>query len=115
MQQQSLASKAVLHCARAATAQLCGTSAAAERHRAFVELFVVCLQVIKYGVISLAAFQQDLQHWSHLYVGGRLHKPVAALCQHAAAEAACQQNLQSALTASLLLLPTSSSLKVREW
>jgi translocator assembly and maintenance protein 41 len=73
----------------------------------------VCLQVIKYGVVSLAAFQQDLQHWSHLYVGGRLHKPVAALCQHAAAEAACQQNLQSALTASLLLLPRSTSLKVR--
>eukprot|EP00882_Tetradesmus_deserticola_P031500 GHRQ01035622.1.p1 GENE.GHRQ01035622.1~~GHRQ01035622.1.p1 ORF type:complete len:115 (-),score=51.04 GHRQ01035622.1:480-824(-) len=73
----------------------------------------MCLQVIKYGVISLAAFQQDLQHWSHLYVGGRTHKPVAALTQHAAAEAACQQNLQSALTASLLLLPKTSSLQVK--
>jgi hypothetical protein len=72
----------------------------------------VCCQVIKYGVVSLAAFKQDLQHWSHLYVGGRLHKPVTALAQHAAAKAACRQNLQSALTASLLLLPSSCSLKV---
>uniref|UniRef100_A0A383W2E8 Phosphatidate cytidylyltransferase, mitochondrial n=1 Tax=Tetradesmus obliquus TaxID=3088 RepID=A0A383W2E8_TETOB len=68
-------------------------------------------QVVKYGVVSLAAFQQDLQHWSHLYVGGRLHKPVAALTQHDAAEAARRQNLRSALTASLLLLPQACSLK----
>ncbi|KAF6265196.1 mitochondrial translocator assembly and maintenance protein 41-like protein precursor [Scenedesmus sp. NREL 46B-D3] len=68
-------------------------------------------QVIKYGVVGLPAFQQDLQHWSHLYVAGRMHKPVAALTQHAAAEAACQQNLRSALAASLLLLPKTSSFK----
>lgn len=71
-----------------------------------------CHQVVKYGVVSLAAFQQDLQHWSHLYVGGRLHKPVAALTQHGAAEAARRQNLRSALTASLLLLPQACSLEV---
>lgn len=68
-------------------------------------------QVVKYGVVSLAAFQQDLRHWSHLYVGGRLHKPVAALAQHDAAEAVRLQNLRSALTASLLLSPKTSTLK----
>jgi translocator assembly and maintenance protein 41 len=35
--------------------------------------------MVKYGVIGMPALQQDLQHWSHLYVAGRLHKPVAVL------------------------------------
>lgn len=73
----------------------------------------VCVQMIKYGVIGLQAFQQDLHHWSHLYVGGRMHKPVAALTAHTAAEAAQQHNLRAALTTALLLSPKDSTLKVR--
>lgn len=68
--------------------------------------------MLKYGVVSMLAFQQDLQHWSHLYVGGRLHKPVAPLTQHAAAQAAVDANRTSALATVLLLSPRGSSLKV---
>eukprot|EP00775_Hariotina_reticulata_P006454 gene6454-6683_t len=32
-------------------------------------------KVVKYGVIGMDAFQQDLFSWSHLYIGGRLQKP----------------------------------------
>ena len=36
-------------------------------------------QMIKYGVISLAALERDLQQWDTLYCAGRLHKPVMTL------------------------------------
>lgn len=76
-------------------------------------LWVLLLQVVKYGVVGMPAFQQDLQHWSHLYVAGRLHKPVALLASHAAANNAYQDNLRAALSTALLLMPQpSSSLKV---
>lgn len=68
--------------------------------------------MIKYGVIGKAAFQQDLYHWSHLYISGRLHKPVAALKENADTEAAQQHNLHSALTTALLLAPKACTLKV---
>lgn len=72
------------------------------------------LQVVKYGVVSMQALLQDLQHWSHLYVAGRLHKPVAVLASTAEAEAAYQHNLRAALSTALLLLPKPEcSLKVR--
>jgi len=73
------------------------------------------LQVLKYGVIGMDAFQQDLYSWSHLYVGGRLQKPVVPFPQQhsAAAAAACQHNLWAALNTSLLLSPAACSLKVQ--
>lgn len=71
------------------------------------------LQTVKYGVVGMPAFQQDLQHWSHLYVAGRLHKPVAVLTTQPDAEAAYRDNLRAALSTALLLLPKpESSLKV---
>lgn len=73
----------------------------------------VVLQMVKYGVVGLPAFMQDLQHWSHLYVAGRLHKPVTLLASQHEAEAAYHQNLRAALSTALLLLPQpESSLKV---
>eukprot|EP00879_Flechtneria_rotunda_P033629 GHRR01037264.1.p1 GENE.GHRR01037264.1~~GHRR01037264.1.p1 ORF type:complete len:277 (+),score=115.26 GHRR01037264.1:555-1385(+) len=68
-------------------------------------------QVIKYGVVGMKAFQQDLCHWSQLYLAGRLQKPVAVLTPNPEAEAARQQNLQAALTTALLLSPKTTSLK----
>ncbi|EFN57826.1 hypothetical protein CHLNCDRAFT_48669 [Chlorella variabilis] len=62
-------------------------------------------QLIKYGVVRLAALQQDLLHWTSLYCAGRMHKPVATLRQHAAVAAAQQHNLAAALRVALLLLP----------
>lgn len=75
------------------------------------------MQVVKYGVVGLPAVLQDLHHWSHLYVGGRLHKPVALLEQaDEAATAAYQHNLRSALATALLLLQhRSASMQVREY
>ncbi|EGD81130.1 hypothetical protein PTSG_11168 [Salpingoeca rosetta] len=36
-------------------------------------------QLAKYGVITVADMERDLQMWDTLYVSGRLHKPVAML------------------------------------
>lgn len=69
----------------------------------------VCAQLIKYGVVRMAALQRDLLHWNSLYCAGRLHKPVATLRQHAAVTAAQQHNLQAALRVALLLLPQKFS------
>jgi len=78
-------------------------------------LLVLLLQVVKYGVVGMPAFQQDLQHWSHLYVAGRLHKPVALVASHAAAHNAYQHNLRAALSTALLLMPQPTcSLKVTD-
>lgn len=65
--------------------------------------------MIKYGVVGMPAFQQDLQHWSHLYVAGRLHKPVAVLTSQPDAEAAYARNLRSALSTALLLMSQQDS------
>jgi hypothetical protein len=72
------------------------------------------LQMIKYGVVGLPTFLQDLHHWSHLYIGGRLHKPVAVLAAQQDSQAAAQHNLRSALATALLLLPQrTATYKVR--
>jgi len=63
-------------------------------------------RLIKYGVISTDAIREDLQHWSSLYVSGRMHKPVRVLRPDAKLQLAVARNLRSALAASLLLLPT---------
>lgn len=63
-------------------------------------------QTMKYGVISTADLLDDLLHWRHLYVAGRMHKPVRMLaCTQPALLAAARENLRHALRASLLMLP----------
>ena len=37
-------------------------------------------QLIKYGIVSIQDLCHDLHHWNTLYISGRLHKPVRALC-----------------------------------
>ena len=71
------------------------------------------LQLIKYGVVRLAALQADLLHWTSLYCAGRLHKPVATLVQHPGVAAAQRENLLSALRVALLLLPPRFGTLVR--
>ena len=70
-------------------------------------------QVIKYGVISAKRLCQDLREWDTFYVSGRLHKPVVTLKEDAEVAEAAQVNLASALSTSLLLLPSSFSLEAR--
>lgn len=70
-------------------------------------------QLIKYGVVRLAALQADLRHWTALYCAGRLHKPVATLACHPGVAAAQEQNLRSALRTALLLLPPRFGTLVR--
>ncbi|MCX6742592.1 MAG: phosphatidate cytidylyltransferase [Candidatus Pacearchaeota archaeon] len=60
---------------------------------------------IKYGVISIDAIIDDLLNWTHLYVAGRLQKPVHILKHHPAIEEAMKKNLEKAMLVSLVLLP----------
>ena len=39
-------------------------------------------RLIKYGVVEASRAQRDLEHWTDLYVSGRLHKPVRELQLH---------------------------------
>lgn len=61
---------------------------------------------IKYGVIQTRDLSDDLYHWSHLYVAGRLHKPVETLIEPTAElKNDMAKNFESALHAALLQLP----------
>ena len=40
-------------------------------------------RLLKYGVVSRSVLEDDLSHWSSLYVAGRMHKPVRVLRDHA--------------------------------
>lgn len=65
-------------------------------------------QLIKYGVISEVSLVEDLLDWNHLYLAGRLHKPVKVLVEpdeNSQFRTALVQNLHSAVHATLLLLP----------
>lgn len=71
-------------------------------------------RMIKYGVVSSADLVADLCDWRHLYVAGRLHKPVEVLHEPAATTAgdrqlrhALRRNLESAVRVALLRLPES--------
>jgi mitochondrial translocator assembly and maintenance protein 41 len=66
-------------------------------------------QRIKYGVVSVNKLVEDLTEWRHMYLAGRLHKPVITLQADEEIEAAVQVNLDRALDASRLLLPAEFS------
>ncbi|XP_023035924.1 phosphatidate cytidylyltransferase, mitochondrial isoform X1 [Drosophila willistoni] len=63
---------------------------------------------IKYGVVSEEHLIEDLLHWRHLYLAGRLQKPVTDLVNPAdnpRLKSALDRNLLSAFHSALLLLP----------
>ena len=64
-------------------------------------------RLIKYGVIETQDFLTDMLEWRTLYIAGRLHKPVNIIHKDPSIilSKALLTNLQSAIHASLLLLP----------
>jgi len=61
--------------------------------------------LLKYGVVELNAFKQDLCEWKYLYLAGRLHKPTVCIVEHdEVTDLQHQHNLPAALATSLLLL-----------
>lgn len=66
---------------------------------------------VKYGVIATNDLCNDLNHWTDLYVAGRLHKPVTELMEPSTSHihTAIEQNFKSAIRAALLLLPAEFS------
>lgn len=63
---------------------------------------------VKYGVISKEQMLQDLLEWQHLYVAGRLHKPVHEVVpadDDKELKEALATNLRNAFQVALLLLP----------
>ena len=79
---------------------------------------IVPQRLMKYGVVSNGALVEDLTHWSALYLAGRMHKPVRVLSDDSKEDdspgspllaTAIHQNLQAALSAALLTLPTSGT------
>mmetsp|Transcript_6013 Transcript_6013/g.15511 ORF Transcript_6013/g.15511 Transcript_6013/m.15511 type:complete len:352 (-) Transcript_6013:111-1166(-) len=62
-------------------------------------------KLCKYGVVSTRRLARDLEQWDHLYLAGRLHKPVRRLAATPAIERAMRINFRSAICAALLLLP----------
>ena len=65
----------------------------------------------KYGVVSVNAMCDDLVNWRHMFVAGRMQKPVVALggAIDPRVTAAQSINARSALAAALLLLPEEFS------
>lgn len=62
---------------------------------------------IKYGVIATDDLVADLIDWTHLYVAGRLHKPVETLISaNPLIHQAIERNFRNALCTALLLLPS---------
>lgn len=64
-------------------------------------------RLIKYGVLSVEDFLDDVTNWNNLYVSGRLHKPVLQLKNFQADpfREILKGNLESAVNTALLLLP----------
>lgn len=61
--------------------------------------------LIKYGVIRTQHLINDLLDWDHLYIAGRLHKPVEILCKANSQPlaTAVTMNLRSAIHSALLM------------
>ena len=70
-------------------------------------------RLIKYGVIDLKMFHEDMFNWTDLYIAGRLQKPVYSLTglDNPLIEKAILSNLRSAALTALLLLDEQSSLE----
>nr|XP_035129555.2 phosphatidate cytidylyltransferase, mitochondrial isoform X3 [Callithrix jacchus] len=68
-------------------------------------------RLIKYGVISTSILIEDLLNWNHLYVAGRLQKPVkiVTMNEDITLRSALDRNLKSAVTTAFLMLPESFS------
>eukprot|EP00042_Codosiga_hollandica_P047367 m.512160 g.512160 ORF g.512160 m.512160 type:complete len:106 (+) comp57434_c0_seq47:369-686(+) len=65
--------------------------------------------MVKYGVMSAAHALEDLQHWSTLYLSGRLHKQVCVLRDDDEISQAVAVNRDHAVTVALLTLPARFS------
>ncbi|KAI3635529.1 hypothetical protein MIR68_006167 [Amoeboaphelidium protococcarum] len=62
-------------------------------------------ETLKYGVISTSMLVSDLTNWDTLYVAGRLQKPVLFESNSQEVLSAYKQNLNSALTVAVLMMP----------
>jgi len=59
----------------------------------------------KYGVVSTSALVDDLLHWTHLYLAGRLHKPVLTVHEpNVILQHALDVNHRAAVAVTALLL-----------
>ncbi|KAI3632163.1 hypothetical protein MIR68_009999 [Amoeboaphelidium protococcarum] len=65
-------------------------------------------ETLKYGVISTSTLVSDLTNWDTLYVAGRLQKPVLFESNSQELLSAYKQNLSSALTVAVLMMPHSA-------
>lgn len=69
----------------------------------------------KYGVVGVADLIDDLTSWKHLFIAGRMHKPILELNVDALATTkneiyqARRTNLKAALAAALVILPQNFS------
>lgn len=69
----------------------------------------------KYGVIGVEQLEEDLTTWNHLFVAGRLQKPILKLDSEYAThrsvdlEEARGANLRSAIAAALVMMPQNFS------
>lgn len=66
-------------------------------------------QLLKYGVIEMPDFENDMTNWSDLYVAGRLHKPVKKFYRQKVKQSYIDSlffnNRMGALNTALLTLP----------
>ena len=62
-------------------------------------------QLCKYGIVSTSRLLKDLNEWEHLYLAGRLHKPVMPLVPNEEVEQAKRRSHRAAACAALLLFP----------
>ncbi|XP_016560275.2 phosphatidate cytidylyltransferase, mitochondrial isoform X2 [Capsicum annuum] len=69
--------------------------------------FVSCnKKMVKYGVVRMHDFIQDILRWDRFYLSGRLQKPVNILVDKLDIKNVNTVNLKAATSAALLLLPS---------
>ena len=64
---------------------------------------------MKYGVISIDQLCLDLHEWTHLYVAGRMQKPIKILKTNTSIQTATCCNIRHAVNSALLLLPCTTT------